>query len=333
MRYRLTRSAKKKRAQVMTPPALAQRVVDLLSGEGETWLELGSGTGNLARACLAGSKAASYLGVELDERLMQRSPQDARAAFLHGNVLSPSGLAPLLGERLFSRAVGNPPYGMQALDVECQKRLAELCPGIPQIFDWVQLDLYFMLESLARLRRPGEAAFIVGAPIAEDARLVAFRLALLSSASEVECFELPIDVFDWKAEVQSFVLVARFGDARHDVPGQEQAKPPLDLVEKAGMLFRHMESHRSSPALARMSRASAMCVAVLARSGAASTSGPSLVWIDRPAALEPMPRSGWVSGLAARPIHVGQAAACQAGAPSTVDTIVRRHGVSHRSST
>lgn len=214
MRYRLTRSAKKKHAQVMTPPALARRVVDMLSGERESWLELGSGTGNLARACLEGCNPASYLGVELDGRLMDRGPLDARAGFLQGDVLSPSELTPLLGERLYSRVVGNPPYGMQALGIEAQRRLADLCPGIPQIFDWVQLDLYFMLESLARLRRPGEAAFIVGAPIAEDARLVAFRHALLSSASEVECFELPVNAFDWKAEVQSFVLVARFGKSK-----------------------------------------------------------------------------------------------------------------------
>jgi hypothetical protein len=214
MRYRLTRSAKKKRAQVMTPPALARRVVGLLSGERESWLELGSGTGNLARACLEGCNPAAYIGVELDGRLMNRSPMDAHACFLHGNVLTPGELTSLLGAQLFSRVVGNPPYGMQALGVEAQQRLAELCPGVPQVFDWVQLDLYFMLESLARLRRPGEAAFIVGAPIAEDARLVAFRDALMSSASEVECFELPIDAFDGRAEVQSFVLVARFGASK-----------------------------------------------------------------------------------------------------------------------
>lgn len=198
----------------MTPPALARRVVGLLSGEFESWLELGSGTGNLARACLGSSNPTSYLGVELDDRLIHCSPLDARAGFLRGNVQSPRELAALLGDRMFSRVVGNPPYGMQALGVDAQQRLADLCPGIPQIFNWVQLDLYFMLESLARLRRPGEAAFIVGAPIAEDARLIAFRHALMSCASEVECFELPVDAFDWKAEVQSFVLVARFGTSK-----------------------------------------------------------------------------------------------------------------------
>lgn len=214
MRYRLTRSTKTRRAQVLTPPQLARRVVGLLTGQGESWLELGSGNGRIAQACLDTLNPSAYVGVELDKRLLSGSPIDTRASFLQGDVLSPRGLSVLLGDEKFSRTIGNPPYGMQALDLDCQARIAELCPGIPQIADWVQLDLYFILESLARLTRPGEAAFIVGAPIAEDVRLKAFRRALMLAASEVECFELPVDAFDKKAEVQSFLLVARFGAAK-----------------------------------------------------------------------------------------------------------------------
>ncbi len=186
----------------------------MLSGHGGSWLELGSGNGRIAQACLDTCNPSSYVGVELDKRLLRDSPNDTRASFLHGDVLSPSQLSSLLGDQQFCRIIGNPPYGMQALDPDCQGRLAELCPGIPQIADWVQLDLYFMLESLARLKRPGEAAFIVGAPIAEDGRLLAFRRALIQAASEVDCFELPVDVFDKKAEVQSFLLIARFGSSK-----------------------------------------------------------------------------------------------------------------------
>ena len=244
MRYRLTRSAKKQRAQVLTPPALARRVIDLIAGQRASWLELGSGTGNLARACLAGRHPTSYLGVELDERLMQRGPVEKRATFLQCDVLSPGKLTSLLGKRLFSRVVGNPPYGMQALGVEAQDRLAELCPGIQQVSNWVQLDLYFILESLARLRRPGEAAFIVGAPIAEDARLIAFRRALMSAASEVECFELPADAFDGKAEVQSFVLVARFGASKlRRVRVGKLAGEGLDVVAER-WVTPHQATHR-----------------------------------------------------------------------------------------
>ena len=214
MRYRLTRSNKTRRAQVLTPPTLARRLVGLLSGRGDAWLELGSGNGRIAQACLDSCGPNSYVGVELDKRLLRSSPTDSRATFVEGDVLSPGGLASLLGNQMFSRATGNPPYGMQALSRDAQARIADLCPGIPQIVDWVQLDLYFILESLARLKRPGEAAFIVGAPIAEDLRLKAFRQALMLVASEVECYELPVDAFDKKAEVQSFVLVARFAATR-----------------------------------------------------------------------------------------------------------------------
>lgn len=198
----------------MTPPRLARRLLDFLPGAGQSWLELGSGDGRIAQACLEMREPSEFIGVELDDQLLRASPRHPRACYLHGDVLSPSRLATQLGPRLYSRAAGNPPYGIQAMPVDAQHRVAELCPGIPQVLDWVQLDLYFILESLARLRRPGEAAFIVGAPIAQDARLVAFRRALLGSASEVECYELPKDAFDGKAEVQSYLLVARFGQAR-----------------------------------------------------------------------------------------------------------------------
>ena len=214
MRYRLTRSNKTRRAQVLTPPMLARRLVGLLSGQGDAWLELGSGNGRIAQACLDACNPSVYVGVELDDRLLRACPSDARATFVMGDVLSPTDLAELLGEQKFSRITGNPPYGMQALGHNARLRIAELCPGITQVGNWGQLDLYFVLESLARLTRPGEAAFIVGAPIAEDARLRAFRQALTLSASELECYELPVDVFDKKAEVQSFLLVARFGATR-----------------------------------------------------------------------------------------------------------------------
>lgn len=231
MRYRLTRSNKTRRAQVLTPPPLARRLVGLLSGHGDAWLELGSGNGRIAQACLDTCSPSCFLGVELDKRLLRDSPSDARATFVQGNVLSPAGLAGLLGERMFSRVTGNPPYGMQALGRDAQSRIAELCPGIPQIVDWVQLDLYFVLESLARLKRPGEAAFIVGAPIAEDVRLKAFRKALMLAASEVECYELPVDAFDKKAEVQSFLLVARFGATRlKSVRLGKMVDPDLEVV-------------------------------------------------------------------------------------------------------
>ena len=214
MRYRLTRSLQMKRAQVMTPPSLAKRLVEFLSGSGDDWLELGSGSGRIAQACLDARNPREYVGIEIDARLLLGSPKDPRACFVLGDVLVPEGISTLLGDRLFPRIIGNPPYGMQALSIECQRRMADLCPGISQIMDWVQMDLYFILESLARLSRPGEAAFIVGAPIAADSRLAAFRKALVSSASEVECFELPNDTFEGKAEVQTYLLVARFGSSQ-----------------------------------------------------------------------------------------------------------------------
>jgi hypothetical protein len=186
MRYRLTSSPKASRAQVMTPPRLARRLVEFFSGSDGEWLELGSGSGRIARACLEARSPREYVGIEVDARLLRASPVAASTRFARGDVTTPEEVESLLGDRLFSRTVGNPPYGMQALGADSQRRLAELCPGLLQIANWVQLDLYFVLESLARLSRPGEAAFIVGAPIAEDVRLAKlnamnFRAMLLKA--------------------------------------------------------------------------------------------------------------------------------------------------------
>lgn len=233
MRYRLTESTKLKRAQVFTPPELARRTAELLSGDGGAWLELGSGNGRLAQACLDTKNPSSYIGVEIDRRLLGESPRNARATFLEGDVLSPKKLSKLLGNQKFSRTIGNPPYGLEALNLDCQVRIAELCPGVEQVTNWVQLDLYFILESLTRLSRPGEAAFIVAAPIAEDRRLTAFRQTLMQSASEIECYELPADIFGAKTEVQSFLLVARFGGTKlKHVKLGRMSGIGLDVVEE-----------------------------------------------------------------------------------------------------
>lgn len=215
MRYRLTHSPTERHAQILTPPSLASVLVNSVSGFGASWLELGSGTGRIADACLREKQPSHYVGVELDACLLRHTQARSGATFLQGNVLDPRALDAMLGAELFDRVTGNPPYGMAALPDPAKARLASLCPGLGQVKDWVQLDLYFVLESLARLRRPGEAAFIVGAPVAEDARLMAFRRALTQAASEVECYELPPDIFERKAEVQSYLLVAKFGKSKN----------------------------------------------------------------------------------------------------------------------
>lgn len=211
MRYRLTPSAQSALAQVLTPPRLAQRVMDFLPGAQESWLELGVGSGRIANACLKARNPSAYVGVDVDEQLLSNAVAEPVLALHRANVLDPVALDQLLGGQMFTRVVGNPPYGIQAAPAFCQERISQLCPGISLVSPWVQLELYFVLESLARLRSGGSAAFVVGAALAEDERMRTFRTHLVQIASEVECYELPASVFDGDAEVQSYLLVARFG--------------------------------------------------------------------------------------------------------------------------
>lgn len=214
MRYRVTRSTRTRRGQILTPTKLSDRLAQSLRVNAGEWLELGSGSGRLLDACVASRPLAKYVGVECDQRLAARCSNRPQVELFQADVLQPQILQALLGERRFSCVLGNPPFGVEKLSPVSVDRLRSLYPDAQIINGWARLDLYFMLESLSRLKRPGEAAFIVAAPIAQDPTLASFRQTLIDSATELECYELPPKTFDKRAEVQSFFLVARFAKKR-----------------------------------------------------------------------------------------------------------------------
>ncbi|MFN9031557.1 MAG: N-6 DNA methylase [Betaproteobacteria bacterium] len=211
MRYRATRSARSRRGQILTPPELALRLADCLRVTSGDWLELGSGSGRLLEACVTSRSINSYVGVELDQRLGAWCPSSPPVELHNADVLQPQELDATLGSRRFSCVLGNPPFGVERLPLVAQARLKTLYPEATVTKGWGRLDLYFMLESLTRLKRPGEAAFVVAAPIVQEQALSSFRRILIDAASELECYELPPKTFDKRAEVQSFLLIARFG--------------------------------------------------------------------------------------------------------------------------
>lgn len=214
LRYRLPTTHQKKHGQVFTPAPLADRLIQLLGGRDKHWLELGVGTGRIADACLRLARPASYFGVEKDRALLSQCKSKDLDGLIQADVLDPARLSHVLGDARFSRTAGNPPYGCAALTPAAQQRLKELCPGIQIVKGWAHLDLYFVLESLSRLQRPGEAAFIVSAALAEDVRMMPFRKILVENATQVECYALPEGVFGNEAQVQSYVLIARFSRRR-----------------------------------------------------------------------------------------------------------------------
>lgn len=210
MRYRTVTVKSKALGQVLTPRALADRLAKSLSGKGQTWLELGVGTGRIAQACVEHRQPERYTGLELDPNMLNNCIRHPSIHLIQSNVLHAPDLQQTLANQKFDCVVGNPPYGSTKISSHGIDRLNDLCPGINQTTDWGQLDLYFVLESLSRLKRPGQAAFIVSAAMIEDPKLQVFRQHLLSQANEVQCYELPLDSFDHKAEVRSFLLIARY---------------------------------------------------------------------------------------------------------------------------
>ncbi|WP_342310565.1 hypothetical protein [Burkholderia pyrrocinia] len=181
----------------------------VLGADGGQWLELGVGGGQLMQACFDFASPERFIGVEIDLDLIRRHAKRADMTLHRVDVLDPFRLARALTERQFKYSVGNPPFGEARLPSHAIGRLHDLCPGLPGS-QWSRLDLYFVLESLSRLTRPGAAAFIIGSPLIDASALQPFRRALIDQASEVECFELPINTFP-NAEVRSYLLVAKFG--------------------------------------------------------------------------------------------------------------------------
>lgn len=180
----------------------------VLNVDGGQWLELGVGDGQLMEACFQFALPEQFIGVEIDRGLIRRHAGRTDMTLHCVDVLDPFRLGQALTERQFEYSVGNPPFGEARLPPRAIKRLHDLCPGLPG-GQWSRLDLYFVLESLSRLKRPGAAAFIVGAPLIDGPALQAFRRVLIDQASEVECFELPINTFP-NAEVRSYLLIAKF---------------------------------------------------------------------------------------------------------------------------
>ncbi len=211
-RYRAVTDVRARLGQVMTPPLLADAVVRLLGVRGGNWLELGSGSGRLAEAVRNGADPHSYVGVELESAMIGLCSSWPGFRYVQQDVLATGSLAKALEQQMFDSVIGNPPYGMQAFSAEAKARLQSLCPELNLQGSWAPVDLYFVLESLARLKSDGAAAFIVGADIPCGLQSMPFRRLLLEMASEVECYELPQFAFGRAyAEVQAYVLIARYG--------------------------------------------------------------------------------------------------------------------------
>lgn len=213
-RYRAVMEPSARLGQVMTPQPLADAVMRLLGSRGGRWLELGSGSGRLAEAIYNRAGPVSYLGIEMDEAMIDLSPVLPGFTYLKQDVLSVTSLTHSLGRQKFDHVIGNPPYGINGLSDEAKVRIQTLCPELEIQGNWAPIDLYFVLESLSRLRSNGTGAFIVGADIPCGIRNQQFRKMIVETASEIECYELPPTTFGSSAEVQAYILIVRFGRGR-----------------------------------------------------------------------------------------------------------------------
>lgn len=208
MRYRNFLKINQNLGQVFTPRALAKRLVEAIAVGNGDWLEFGTGSGSLMHACLTHGNPQKYVGLEIDGDLINSNKPLVEKAHLYEVDVFNLGLVDqILKNESFSHVIGNPPYGETQLSDSVVARMNNLCPG-STMSSWGNMDLYFVLESMTRLRRPGSAAFIISSAIINSSRLRSFRKILIDQASEIDCIELPINTFT-NAEVQSYLLLVK----------------------------------------------------------------------------------------------------------------------------
>ncbi|MFB8830272.1 Eco57I restriction-modification methylase domain-containing protein [Azotobacter sp. CWF10] len=174
-RYRAVMDSRARLGQVLTPQPMADALLRLLGSTGGDWLELGSGSGRLAEAVYAEATPLSYLGVELEATMIDLCPKLPGFQYMRHDVLAAAALARSLGEQQFDHVIGNPPYGIHGLPPQARERLLKLCPDLEVQYAWSPIDLYFVLESLARLKSTGTGAFIVGRDIPCGVQSLPFR--------------------------------------------------------------------------------------------------------------------------------------------------------------
>ncbi|MDG0853707.1 hypothetical protein [Roseateles puraquae] len=232
--------------ETLMATGLAARIAERIRLTGGDWLDIGVGSGRLLEAGLASHGIDRYVGVELGSKLASAGlPSAAVAGELHiADVLQSDAMHSALGQRRFRVAVGNPPSGLGVVSPAAQARLRALYPEVVPIRSRTRLDLYVLLEALARLERPAEMAFVVAAPLVQDPTVAAFRKMLVESASEIECYELP-DAFSQKGKVRAFLLVARFGQT-------QGARVTLGRLEGDDLALSAWRSLGASNAIRRM---------------------------------------------------------------------------------
>lgn len=213
-RYRAAMDLRSRLGQIMTPKPMANALLRLSKSTGGNWLELGSGSGRLAEAVYYGGAPLSYVGVELEPTMIELCTKLPDFHYIEHDVLAAASLTLSLGDKQFDYVIGNPPYGMHCLPPQARERLLKLCPELEVESAWIPIDLYFVLESLARLKPTGTGAFIVGTDIICGIQSRPFRKMLVNKACEIECYKLPNTAFGSSVEVQAYILIIRFGQAQ-----------------------------------------------------------------------------------------------------------------------
>lgn len=214
MRYRKPTTRSAELGQFFTPPAISRLLARQLGSSTRSVLELGAGAGALATAVSTRFPSANLTLVELDRALhAQLAKRFSDSTVLHVDVVNAPRLHTALGDRLYSAAIGNPPFSSFLAPARTASMLEAFGPEASS-GHWHRTDLVFAAESLARVRPGGTVALILAAPLIAHAPGQSFRAKFMTDFSDIRIYELPAHLYQRAKEVQSYLLCGRRAEVR-----------------------------------------------------------------------------------------------------------------------
>lgn len=199
--------------QYFTPEGIANRVVAELREPVGKVLELGTGNGALANALLELYPLSTYLGVEIDPAMRDLGQERLRnhRVFL-SDVLNHQELSLIKELSSADAVIGNPPFIQTYASTEILGLLRDTLPSVlEKKTSKIAAELVFLAESLVRLKKGGQASFILPLKFFVSPRYQGFRKDLVTQFSDISVTQIPGKAFD-KAEVDACIL--RFNKKR-----------------------------------------------------------------------------------------------------------------------
>jgi type I restriction-modification system DNA methylase subunit len=235
---------KKTLGQYFTPLDIARTLVDKLKHPVKNVLELGAGNGQLGLAFSKKFPHAKYLGIEVDPASIQACKESLPGYQVECfDVLSQVGFETIKTIPTVDAIVGNPPFIQTDPITESKELLTSIFPSFNFGNKKVRAELIFLAYSIFKLKRGGQASFILPTTFFTSDLYEQFRKELVRQFSDISVLELPHKIFSG-AEVSTCIF-----SFKHEK--SHQRKVTLGRLNEQGKLIDSLNIAKKS-AVTRM---------------------------------------------------------------------------------